>query len=64
LEVHPDEPQAANVVAVGDTLLVNASAPRTVAMLAEHVENVAELEVDEFAKAEGAISCKGVIFEA
>jgi dimethylargininase len=64
LKAHPDEPQGANVVRVGDTLLVDASAPQTVAMLAAHVDNVAEVHVDEFAKAEGAISCKGVIFEA
>ena len=63
LEAHPDEPQGANVVRLGDTLLVNASAPRTVAMLAAHVDNIVEVHVDEFAKAEGAISCKGVIFE-
>ena len=63
LEVHPDEPQGANVVRVDDTLLVNASAPRTAAILATHVDNIVEVHVDEFAKAEGAISCKGVIFE-
>lgn len=63
LEVHPDEPQGANVVRVGDSLLVNASAPQTLAMLAGHVDNIVEVHVDEFAKAEGAISCKGVIFE-
>jgi len=63
LEVHPNEPQGANVVRVDDTLLVNASAPRTIAMLATHVDNIVEVHVDEFAKAEGAISCKGVIFE-
>jgi dimethylargininase len=64
LEAHPDEPQGANVVRVGDTLLVDASAPQTVAMLAAHVDNIVEIHVDEFAKAEGAISCKGIIFEA
>ncbi len=63
LDAHPDEPQGANVVRVGDSLLVDASAPRTAAMLAAVVDNVVEVHVDEFAKAEGAISCKGVIFE-
>jgi len=63
LEAHPDEPQGANVVRVGDTLLVDASAPRTVAVLSGHVDRFVEVHVDEFAKAEGAISCKGVIFE-
>jgi N-dimethylarginine dimethylaminohydrolase len=33
-------------------------------MLARHVNDVVEVHVDEFAKAEGAISCKSVIFEA
>jgi dimethylargininase len=63
LEAHPDEPQGANVVRVGGTLLADASATRTVAMLRSHVDNVVEVHVDEFAKAEGAISCKSVIFE-
>ena len=63
LDAHHDEPHGANVVRVDDTLLVNASAPRTAAMLTAHVDNIVEVHVDEFAKAEGAISCKGVIFE-
>ena len=62
LEAHPDEPQGANVVRVGETLLADASAPQTIARLADHVDNLVEVHVDEFAKAEGAISCKGVIF--
>ena len=32
--------------------------------VSQRVDNVVEVHVDEFAKAEGAISCKGVIFEA
>ncbi|MEA3501306.1 MAG: arginine deiminase-related protein [Actinomycetota bacterium] len=64
LEAHPDEPQGANVVRVGDTLLVDASAPQTLTMLASYVDSIVEVHVDEFAKAEGAISCKSVIFEA
>jgi len=64
LEAHPDEPQGANVVRIGDTLLADASAPKTLATLAEHEDNIIEVHVDEFAKAEGAISCKGVIFSA
>ncbi|MEA2009580.1 MAG: dimethylargininase [Actinomycetota bacterium] len=64
LEAHPDEPQGANVVRVGDKLLVDASAPRTVELLAAHVDAIVQVHVDEFAKAEGAISCKSVIFDA
>lgn len=64
LEAHPDEPQGANVVRIGDALLADASAPRTLESLNAHGCNVYPVHVDEFAKAEGAISCKGIIFEA
>jgi len=64
IEAHHDEPQGANVVRVGDTLLVDASAPNTVAALSQHADKIVAVHVDEFAKAEGAISCKGVIFDA
>ena len=64
LEAHPDEPQGANVVRIGDRLLADAAAPRTIAMLRQRGGDVIEVHVDEFGKAEGAISCKGVIFEA
>ncbi|MBT8192872.1 MAG: dimethylargininase [Acidimicrobiia bacterium] len=63
LETHPDEPHGANVVRIGDVLLADASAPRTIEMLEQRGEQVVEVHVDEFGKAEGAISCKGVIFE-
>lgn len=64
LEVPPDEPQGANVVRVGARLLADASAPATIEILAGHGADVVPIHVDEYAKAEGAISCKGVIFEA
>ncbi len=64
LEAHPDEPQGANVVRIGEVLLADASAPRTLELLNEHTEHLRPVHVDEFAKAEGAISCKGIIFPA
>ena len=63
LETHADEPQGANVVRIGESLLADASAPRTIEMLEARGEQVVEVHVDEFGKAEGAIICKGVIFE-
>lgn len=62
LAVPEDEPHGANVVRVGDALLANSSAPRTLEMLTALGWNVVPVEVGEFAKAEGAISCKGIIF--
>jgi len=63
LTTHPAEPQGANVVRLGGVLLADAAAPLTIAMLEARGENVVPVHVDEFGKAEGAISCKGVIFE-
>ncbi len=63
IEAHPDEPQGANLVGVGDTLLMDASAPRTIFAMAEHVDSIIPVDVGEFAKAEGAVRCKSVIFE-
>ena len=63
LEAHPDEPQGANVVRIGEALLADASAPRTLELLSSHTDRIRTVDVDEFAKAEGAISCKGIIFE-
>ncbi len=64
LEADPDEPQGANVVRIGDALLADASAPRTIAMLEARGERVVGVHVDEFGKAEGAISCQGLIFDS
>ena len=65
LTAHPDEPQGANVVEAGSALLADASAPNTLDILRSHSGRpVTPVHVDEFAKAEGAISCKGVIFSA
>lgn len=64
LTTHPAEPHGANVVRIGEVLLADAAAPLTIAMLEARGESVLPVHVDEFGKAEGAISCKGVIFEA
>lgn len=64
LEAPRTEPQGANVVQVGSALLADATAPRTLTMLRRHGADPIAIDVSEFAKAEGAISCKGVIFTA
>lgn len=62
--VPESEPQGANVVRVGEVVLADASAPATISLLEALGHRVVPVPVDEFAKAEGAISCKGLIFEA
>jgi dimethylargininase len=60
----PDEPWAANTIAVGDgAILVSASFPRTRELLERrgfevHLANISELE-----KAEAGLSCMSLIFE-
>jgi dimethylargininase len=57
IEVDPDEPQGANVLRAGDVLFAAAAFPRTNARLRAAGLHVRELEADELAKAEGALTC-------
>lgn len=62
--VHPDEPSAANAVMVGSRLLYSASFPRTADLLRQAGIDVHTVEMSETEKAEGAMTCCSVIFEA
>jgi dimethylargininase len=57
VEVHPEEPPAANVVRVGDQLLYSAAYPRTLERLVNAGARVTTVDVSELAKAEGAVTC-------
>ncbi len=65
VEVHPDEPFAANVLSLGDTVLVAAGAPRTRERLTRGLapRRMTTLEVDlsELAKAEAGVTCCSVL---
>jgi len=62
--VDPDEPCAANALRIGDALVHPAQYPRTRARLEGESLRVAPLAYDELAKAEGALTCCSLIFEA
>jgi dimethylargininase len=65
LEIDPREPQGANTVRVGDTLLFPADAPRTAERLGRQPGVRLELvDATELAKAEGALSCCSLIFRS
>jgi dimethylargininase len=51
------EPHGGNVLALGDTVLVSAAAPRTAEALLQRGLRVHVLEVDEFHKGDGALTC-------
>jgi dimethylargininase len=57
LYVNPDEPEGANVLVVGDVVIVPASAPRTRETLDAVGYRTMQLEASELAKAEGGLTC-------
>jgi dimethylargininase len=63
VSVHPEEPWAANTTRVGASLIVGAAFPRTADLLARRGFKVHPVDVSEFAKAEGGLTCMSLIFE-
>lgn len=57
IEVDPDEEHAANVVRVGDRVLMPACFPRTRQRLVDAGIDVTSVDVSELQKAEGAVTC-------
>jgi len=62
IAIDPEEPEAANVLRVGDTVVASASFPRTAARLAAHGLSVRALDNSEFLKAEGGLTCTSLLF--
>ncbi|MBC7931575.1 MAG: dimethylargininase [Rubrivivax sp.] len=60
--VHAAEPWAANTLRVGAGLCVGAAFPRTAEMLSHRGYNVRPVDVSEFAKAEGGLTCMSLLF--
>ena len=63
IEVAPDEPHAANALAMGDTIIFPASFPRTRARL-EAGFNIAPIDISELQKAESGLTCSSLLFDA
>lgn len=61
IEVDPSEPNAANCLSVGDSIIFPAAFPKTRAKLEEHGRKILPVKVDELAKAEGAVTCCSLI---
>jgi dimethylargininase len=64
VEVAPGEERAANVLAIGGSVIVPASFPRTAEILAREGLRVRTLDVSELMKAEAGVTCGSVLFEA
>lgn len=61
IEVHPDEPFAANVLWIGDAVIYSDSYDRTRRRLEYNGIDVHAIETDELHKAEGAVTCCSIL---
>jgi dimethylargininase len=57
IEIEPSEPYAANALWVGDTVLYPKAFPRTRKKLMDAGIKILDVDADELAKAEGALTC-------
>jgi len=62
-DVAPEEPGAANVLAIGDTALVAAAYPRTAETVEKLGWKVRPLDISELMKAEAGLTCCSILFE-
>ncbi|MAT53699.1 MAG: dimethylargininase [Saprospirales bacterium] len=63
IEVHPDEPEAANALLIGDTVIYPADFPFTALRLAEAGIELLLVDNSEVLKAEGGVTCCSVVFD-
>jgi dimethylargininase len=64
VDVDPAEPHAGNALTVGDSLIFPASFPKTREKIEAQGFKVATLDISELQKAESALTCSSLIFEA
>ena len=64
IEIDPAEPHAANVLRIGDALVMPASFPHTRQRLLDAGFHVIAVDVSELQKAEGAVTCCSLVFRA
>jgi dimethylargininase len=64
IEVAPDDPHAANALALNDTVIFAASFPRTRARIEAAGFHVTPLDISELQKAESGLTCSSLLFDA
>jgi dimethylargininase len=63
LHVPEEEPWAANTIRVEDAVCLEDEAPRTIDLVGPYVNSIETLNISEFRKAEGSLSCLSLIFK-
>lgn len=64
IDVAPEEPHAANALALGDTVIFPASFPRTRDRLEARGFHVTPIDISELQKAESGLTCSSLLFDA
>src|SRR5712671_378648 len=64
IDVDPQEPHAANALAIGGTVIFPASFPRTRARLEARGFHVTPLDISELQKAESGLTCSSLLFDS
>jgi len=62
IDVSPDEPHAANVLAINDQIIVPASFPQTASRIAEKGFHILPIDISELQKAESGLTCSSLLF--
>ena len=63
LHVPEQEPWAANTIRLDDAVCLEREAPRTLDLVQPYAGSIATLDISEFRKAEGSLSCLSLIFK-
>ena len=63
IDVHPDEPTAANVLRIGDAIVMHEGCPRTIERVRERFPHAQTVDISEFARADGGLTCLSLMFE-
>jgi len=63
LHVPEEEPWAANTIRVDNAVCLEEEAPRTVDLVQPHAGSIDTLDISEFRKAEGSLSCLSLIYK-
>jgi dimethylargininase len=63
VDVPPNEPRAANVLSIGETVLVPAAFPATAELLQGLGRKVRTLDISELMKAEAGLTCSSILLE-
>lgn len=62
LHVSEEEPWAANTIRIEGSVCLEEKAPRTLDLVQPHASTIHTLDISEFRKAEGSLSCLSLIF--